>query len=68
MKFQSTRGLERDVKSAEGIIRGIAKDGGLFVPDSFPNLYEILKKNKGLSYEELAFKIIKEFFTDIDEN
>ena len=68
MKFQSTRGLERDVKSAEGIIRGIAKDGGLFVPDSFPNLYEILKKNKGLSYEELAFKIIKEFFTDIEEN
>ncbi|MDB2115771.1 MULTISPECIES: threonine synthase [Clostridium] len=68
MKFQSTRGLERDVKSAEGIIRGIAKDGGLFVPDSFPNLYETLKKDKGLSYEELAFKIIKEFFTDIDEN
>ena len=68
MKFQSTRGLERDVKSAECIIRGIAKDGGLFVPDSFPNLYETIKKNKGLSYEELAFKIIKEFFTDIDEN
>ena len=68
MKFQSTRGLERDVKSAEGIIRGIAKDGGLFVPDSFPNLYETLKKDKGLSYEELAFEIIKEFFTDIDEN
>ena len=68
MKFQSTRGLERDVKSAECIIRGIAQDGGLFVPDSFPNLYETIKKNKGLSYEELAFKIIKEFFTDIDEN
>lgn len=68
MKFQSTRGLERDVESAECIIRGIAKDGGLFVPDSFPNLYETIKKNKGLSYEELAFKIIKEFFTDIDEN
>lgn len=68
MNFQSTRGLEKNVKSAEGIIKGIAKDGGLFVPDSFPNLYGRLKKDKNLSYEELAFKIIKEFFTDIDED
>lgn len=67
MKFQSTRGLETGVKSADAIIRGIAKDGGLYVPESFPNLYNSLKKEKSLSYEELAFKIIKEFFTDIKE-
>lgn len=68
MKFQSTRGLEKNVASAEAIIKGIAKDGGLFVPDSFPNLYDNLKKDKNLSYEELAFKIIKEYFTDINED
>lgn len=68
MKFQSTRGLEHGVKSSEAIIRGIAKDGGLFVPESFPNLYEALKKDRGLSYENLAFKIIKEYFTDIAED
>lgn len=67
MKFQSTRGLEAGVKSANAIIRGIAKDGGLYVPESFPNLYDLLKKEKSLSYEELAFRIIKEFFDDIDE-
>lgn len=67
MKFQSTRGLEAGIKSAEAIIRGIAKDGGLYVPESFPNLYDSLKKEKSLSYEELAFKIIKEFFSDINE-
>ena len=67
MKFQSTRGLEKEVNSAEAIIKGIAKDGGLFVPDSFPKLYDALKNEKGLSYEELAFKIIKEYFTDINE-
>lgn len=66
MKFQSTRGLEQNIDSAEAIIRGIAKDGGLFVPDSFPNLYSSLKEEKNLSYEELAFKIIKEYFTDIE--
>lgn len=68
MKFQSTRGLEQGVASAEAILRGIAKDGGLYVPESFPSLYDSLKKEKGLSYEELAFKVIKEYFTDIDEN
>ena len=68
MKFQSTRGAEYGVASAEAIIRGIAKDGGLYVPESFPNLYSKLRETKGLSYEELAFKVIKEYFTDIDEN
>lgn len=67
MKFQSTRGLESGVASAEAIVRGIAKDGGLYVPESFPNLYNSLKKEKNSSYEELAFKIIKEYFTDIKE-
>lgn len=67
MKFQSTRGSESGVASAEAIIKGIAKDGGLFVPESFPDLYSKLKKEKGLCYEDLAFKIIKEYFTDINE-
>lgn len=67
MKFQSTRGAEYGVASAEAIIRGIAKDGGLYVPESFPDLYLKLRETKGLTYEELAFKIISEYFTDIDE-
>lgn len=65
MKFQSTRGLEKGISSAEAIVRGIAKDGGLFVPESFPKLYDKLKTEKGLSYEELAYKVIGKYFTDI---
>lgn len=68
MKFQSTRGFEKGIASAEAIVRGIAKDGGLFVPETIPSLYNTLKKEKGLSYEDLAFKIIKEYFTDIKES
>ncbi|MDD6794876.1 MAG: threonine synthase [Clostridiaceae bacterium] len=67
MKFQSTRGLEKNIASAEAIVNGIARDGGLYVPDSFPNCYDSIKMEKNLSYEELAYKIIKEFFTDISE-
>ncbi|MDD5794363.1 threonine synthase [Clostridium sp. HCP1S3_B4] len=65
MKFQSTRGLEKGISSAEAIVRGIAKDGGLFVPESFPNLYSKLKEEKNLSYVDLAYKIISKYFTDI---
>ena len=68
MKFQSTRGMEKEIASANAIIRGIAKDGGLYVPESFPNLYSELKKEIGLTYEELAFKVIKSYFTDINED
>ena len=66
MKFISTRGKGEIISSSEAIIKGIADDGGLYVPIEFPNLYDDLKKKMGLSYEELAYEIIGEFFDDID--
>lgn len=66
MKFISTRGKGEIISSSEAIIKGIADDGGLYVPVEFPNLYDDLKKKMGLSYEELAYEIIGEFFDDID--
>lgn len=67
MKFRSTRGMEKDMPSAKAIINGIAKDGGLYVPDEFPKVYDELKKDTKVEYEELAFKVINEYFTDIDD-
>ncbi|MBN1059507.1 threonine synthase [Clostridium botulinum] len=67
MKFRSTRGLEHGVASAIAIINGISKDGGLYVPESFPNMYSSLKSKMEFSYEELAFEIINGYFTDIDD-
>lgn len=67
MKFRSTRGLEKDILSAKAIINGISKDGGLYVPDEFPKVYDELKKDTHIKYEDLAFKIINEYFTDIDD-
>ena len=69
MKFISTRGKGEYISPSEAIIKGIADDGGLYVPIEFPKLYDNLKKKMGLSYEELAYEIIREFFDDIgDEN
>lgn len=67
MRFRSTRGLERNIASANAIINGIAKDGGLYVPDEFPKVYDSLKKETKIKYEDLAFKVINEYFTDIDD-
>lgn len=68
MKFRSTRGLEKEISSAKAIINGISKDGGLYVPDEFPKVYDELKKNTKIKYEKLAFNVINEYFTDIDDN
>lgn len=68
MDFKSTRGMECKVPSAKAIINGISKDGGLYVPNSFPKIYQYLKNKKDLTYEELAFEIISKYFTDIDDN
>lgn len=67
MLFKSTRGLENNVSSSEAILKGIAKDGGLFVPERFPEVYSKLKEKTNYNYEELAETIIGQYFTDISK-
>lgn len=68
MKFISTRGNGKEFSSSEAIINGIANDGGLYVPIEFPKLYDNLKEKMSLSYEELAYEIIRSFFDDIGDD
>jgi len=62
--YQSTRGDKKGVLSTEAIIKGIAGDGGLFVPETIPQINKVLYKLKGTDYKKLAFLIMKEFLTD----
>jgi len=62
--YQSTRGNKKRFLSTEAIIKGIAKDGGLFVPESIPRVDKDIYKLKSIDYKELAFLIMKGFFTD----
>lgn len=66
--YQSTRGDKKRVLSAEAIIKGIADDGGLFVPESIPRADKDIYKLKSVNYKELAFLIMKEFFTDYHQD
>jgi threonine synthase len=62
--YQSTRGDKKRVLSTEAIIKGIANDGGLFVPETIPQINKDLYKLKGTDYKKLTFLIMKEFLTD----
>lgn len=65
MKYKSTRGEGTEINSAEAIIRGLAADGGLFVPDSLPKIdNDFIKNLIPLSYEQRAYSILKLFLTD----
>ena len=66
--YQSTRGNKKRVLSAEAIIKGIAHDGGLFVPETIPQINKDLYKLKNTDYKELVFLIVKKFFTDYHQN
>ena len=65
MLFVSTRGQVGKVSSAHAIKEGLAGDGGLFVPQSFPYLsLETVLGMHALSYEQCAAKILGYFLTD----
>lgn len=66
--YNSTRGGETDVLASQAIIKGLARDGGLFVPNSIPSLDISLESMAKLDYKQLAYEIMKLFFTDFTED
>lgn len=65
--YKSTRGEQENVLSSAAILRGIAGDGGLYVPERVPALGEPLANLVGLDYKELAMRILPLFLTDYTE-
>lgn len=62
MRYHSTRGLTPDVLAADALLLGAAKDGGLFVPDSLPDLSHLMEMD--LSYQGMASEIFAAFFPE----
>ena len=67
IKYVSTRGDKEKVTASQAILRGIAPDGGLYVPETFPKLDKRLAELKGLNYREIAYEVMKLFLTDFTE-
>ncbi len=65
MNYISTRGYEGKFSSSEAILRGIAPDGGLFVPESIPQLTaEDLERMQTMQFYELSAFVLSKFLTD----
>lgn len=66
MKFVSTRNGKKEYEPCEAIIKGIADDGGLFVPQVFPLItFDDIAKFAEMSYEECAAKVLSLYLDDI---
>lgn len=65
--YHSTRNSALTATASEAILKGIAPDGGLYVPDKIPKLgcsFEALAK---MDYAHVAYEVMKLFFTDFSE-
>ncbi len=68
MYFISTRGGKERVSGASAIVQGLAKNGGLFVPEKFPQITaEELDGMLTMSYAERAAEILHKYLDDYDK-
>ncbi|WP_010248140.1 threonine synthase [Acetivibrio cellulolyticus] len=68
MHYESTRGGLKSLESAEAIKRGLAPDGGLFVPDARVEMtLDDINKLVEMSYQDRAVYILKKYLTDYSD-
>ncbi|WP_168014050.1 threonine synthase [Halomonas salinarum] len=70
MRYISTRGQAPALSFEEVVLTGMASDGGLYVPETVPQLSkEELADMAGCSYAEIAFRVMKPFVNgEIDDD
>lgn len=67
LMYASTRDANEKVTASQAILRGLANDGGLFVPTELPVLDVSIEELAGMSYQETAYAVMKQFLTDFTE-
>ena len=66
MRFINTRQDGEFVRGSQAILKGLSKDGGLYVPEKFP--WVDIEEMVGFGYQELAAHILNLFLGDEDLN
>lgn len=65
--YRSTRSKGEAVRASQAILKGLADDGGLYVPESVPRLDKSLEELSQMTYRETAYEVMKLFLTDFTE-
>ncbi len=64
--YKSTRS-NQTATASQAILKGLADDGGLFVPTEIPALEKSVEELAKMSYQEVAYEVMRLFFTDFTE-
>ena len=67
MFYRSTRDDSVKVTASQAILKGLAADGGLFVPESIPSLDKSLEELSKMNYKEVAYEVMKLMLDDFTE-
>ena len=65
--YRSTRDSGVQVTASQAILKGLSADGGLFVPNTIPELDVSLDELAQMSYQETAYAVMSRFLTDFTE-
>ena len=68
MRYVSTRGGGEPLTFKQTILTGLARDGGLYLPATIPDVRDRLAGWRALRYQDLAFEIIRLFADDIPDD
>lgn len=69
IKYVSTRDKSKqEITASQAILKGLADDGGLFVPTSVPKLDVSLEKLSEMTYQQVAYEVLKLFLSDFTED
>lgn len=64
INYVSTRNGKDEYTASQAILKGLADDGGLFVPTSVPTLDVSFEALANMSYQQVAYEVLKLFLTD----
>ena len=65
MRYISTRGEAAELSFADALLTGLARDGGLYMPKSWPTMsHEALRQLAGEPYAEVAARVLGAFAGD----
>ena len=66
--YHSTRNNDATVTASQAILQGLSTEGGLFVPDHIPALEKSLTELSKMSYQEVAYEVMKLMLSDFTED
>lgn len=66
--FKSTRSKDEIVSSSTAIVKGIAPDGGLYVPTNIPSMADYIDKLPAMGYKDTAYAVLSNFFSDFEKD